>query len=133
MVCIYCGSEKTEVVNSRQQKRSNAIWRRRTCAGCSAIVTTLEKIDLETAIIVTRKSAHQPFQRDKLFISIYESCKHRNDAQTSATMLTDTIIKQLYPLISSASVSSRQIATIAGKTLQRFDTAAGVQFKAYHP
>ena len=133
MVCIYCGSRKTTVVNSRQQKRSNAIWRRRACLECSAIVTTLENIDLESALIVTHKSSYEAFQRDKLFISIYESCKHLKDAQKSATMLTDTVIKQLYPLIIDASITKSLIVAHTGKVLHRYNNASGVQYMAYHP
>jgi transcriptional repressor NrdR len=131
MVCVYCNSE-TNVTNSRPQKRSNAVWRRRQCQQCLATVTTVEKIDLETAIIVTHDTAQEPFSRDKLFISIYESCKHRKDAQVSATMLTDTIIRQLYPLVQDASIAKKEIIRICAKTLQRFDHAAGVQYIAYH-
>ena len=132
MVCIYCGGP-THVTNSRSQKRSNATWRRRACTKCSAVCTTIEVIDLSTAIIVTGPKPPCPFSRDKLFVSIYDSCKHRKDAQASATSLTDTIIKHLYPLIDNASVSSSTIRDVTLKTLGRFDTVAGVHYGAYHP
>ena len=132
MVCIYCGGP-THVTNSRSQKRSNATWRRRSCEKCLAVCTTIEVIDLSTAIVVTGSKRPSPFSRDKLFVSIYDSCKHRKDAQTSATLLTDTIIKQLHPLIDNASVSSSTIRDITLKTLGRFDTVAGVHYGAYHP
>ena len=132
MVCIYCG-HATSVSNSRQQKRSNATWRRRTCKHCLAVFTTIETIDLSTAILVTDSKLHTPFSRDKLFVSIYDSCKHRKDAQTSASMLTDTIIKQVYPLVKDASIPLSTLRTITANTLQRFDTASGVHYAAYHP
>src|SRR5664279_3068123 len=103
MVCVYCGND-TQVTNSRLQKRNNAVWRRRTCKECSATITTLERIDLETAVMVVDESVHTPFSRDKLFISIYNSCKHRKSAQADASGLTDTIISRLYPHISDASI-----------------------------
>jgi transcriptional regulator NrdR family protein len=83
--------------------------------------------------MVVYEMAHQPFSRDKLFVSIYESCKHRIDAQTSATLLTDTIIRSLYPLFTNATIDKQTIIKIAAKTLNRFDTAAGVHYAAYHP
>lgn len=132
MVCIYCGGT-TFVTNSRKQKRSNAIWRRRSCNACRGIFTTLETVDYATAIIVTSLEQHREFSRDKLFVSVYESCKHRKDAQASATLLTDTIIKQLYPLIKDASLSVKSIRKVTLKTLHRFDEVAGVHYKAYHP
>ena len=132
MVCIYCGG-LTSVTNSRKQKRSNAIWRRRSCISCKGVFTTLESVDYSTAIIVSSGKQHTAFSRDKLFVSVYESCKHKKNAQTSATMLTDTIIKQLYPHIKDASLSIDTIRRVTLTTLQRFDEAAGVHYKAYHP
>lgn len=132
MVCIYCGS-KTSVSNSRMQKRRNTVWRRRTCDECSATVTTIESIDLENAVIITSGRHHEPFSRDKLFISIYESCKHRNDAQISATALTDTIITMLHPLIRDASIARLDIKKITIKVLHRFDKPAAVYYEAFHP
>ncbi len=132
MVCIYCGGETT-VSNSRKQKRRNTVWRRRVCDECNATVTTIESIDLENAIVITSQKRHESFSRDNLFISIYESCKHRNDAQTSATALTDTIIALLYPLITDASVDRSDIIKTTAKVLHRFDIPAAVHYKAFHP
>lgn len=132
MVCLYCGSE-TSVTNSRKQTRKNSVWRRRVCDQCHATVTTIEKIDLESALVVTSQNAHEPFSRDRLFISIYESCKHRNDAQKSATALTDTIIALLYPLIHDASIAKDEMITATSKVLGRYDSAAHVYYKAFHP
>lgn len=132
MVCVYCGND-TNVVNSRLQKRNNTVWRRRVCKECQATVTTLEKIDLETAVIVIDKTVHTPFSRDKLFISIFDSCKHRTTAQKDATALTDTIISSLYPLISDASINVETIKQTSADILKRFDKAAAVQYAAYHP
>lgn len=132
MVCIYCGSA-TSVINSRHQLRSNTIWRRRTCKECGATVTTTECMDLATAILVVHNLAHEPFSRDRLFVSIYESCKHRKDAQNSATILTDTVIRALYPHIYDALIEKSEIIKTTTKILKRFDEAAGVQYAAYHP
>lgn len=132
MVCIYCGGN-TQVGNSRLQKKQNSVWRRRTCDECSATVTTLEKVDLSSAIIVTRGSHHEPFSRDKLMITIHDSCKHRKSALKDAIALTDTVITHLYPLITEASVPRDTIVTETTKILTRFDKAAAVQYAAFHP
>ena len=132
MVCIYCGSE-TAVSNSRLQKKANKVWRRRVCKECTATVTTLEGIDLHTSIMVSHKTHQEAFYRDKLFISVYNACKHRKDALTAASALTDTIITQVLPHVSEASISNTMLIETATQTLTRFDKAAGVQYAAYHP
>ncbi len=132
MVCVYCGN-KTQVSNSRLQKRGNNVWRRRTCTDCQATFTTLEKIDLDSAIVIVDKTVHTPFSRDKLFVSIMNSCKHRKTAIGDASGLTDTIISLLYPLITNASLDLAEVRTVTLQVLSRFDKAAAVQYEAFHP
>jgi len=132
MVCLYCGNE-TSVKNSRLQKRANAVWRRRECTECHATVTTLEKIDLATAVLVRTNTLTEPFSRDRLLVSIYESCKHRKDALGSSIALTDTIISNIYPYIRHAEVQKDVIINESLKVLRAFDPAAGVYYAAYHP
>lgn len=132
MVCIYCGHD-TSVKNSRLQKRANSVWRRRECAECHATVTTLEKIDLASAVLVRDKTLTEPFSRDQLLVSIYESCKHRSDALESSIALTDTIISNIYPHIKHAEVQKDMIIKESQNVLSAFDPAAGVYYAAYHP
>ena len=97
MVCIYCGSP-TQVINSRQQWRTNGVWRRRLCTVCKNVFTTTEAPDLSTTVMVEPKpgsaSLHH-FNRDRLFLSIYDSCKHRPTALKDASSLTATVIGKL--------------------------------------
>ena len=132
MVCIYCGNA-THVTNSRLQRKQNAVWRRRTCDACSATVTTTEKLELGSAIIVTKGKRHEAFSRDKLFISILDSLKHRKTAIADASALTDTVITRLYPLITDASLMRDDIAQQSQKVLQNFDKAGAVHYTAFHP
>ena len=131
MVCIYCGNP-TKVANSRSRKRSNGVWRRRECLECQATVTSIEMVDLETAITVMNGRVLTPFSRDTLFVSIYESLKHRPSAVPDATQLTDTVIALLYPKVVDGSVRRTSIVSVAGSVLERFDEAAAVHYKAFH-
>lgn len=132
MVCLYCNSA-TRVMNSRPQKRTNSIWRRRQCLECKAVFTTEEAPTFSGSILVNSPATSRPFSRDQLFVSIYESCKHRKDAQTAASALTDTVIGKLLPMVSQAAIERAQIVTTAATVLGRFDKAAGVHYAAYHP
>lgn len=132
MVCIYC-SEKTHVINSRSQKRMNQVWRRRECFACDAIFTTTESAQYETAWRVrSPQGAQEPFNRDKLLLSLYESCKHRKTALNDATALTETVIKKLLGQVIDGSLERRIIAQTAQVALNRFDKAASVHYAAFH-
>ncbi len=129
---MYCGAE-TRVINSRPQKRHNHIWRRRQCSDCTAIFTTSEIPDLAKSLVVVRGKTMCPFSRDKLYLSLYDSLKHRKTATSDATGLTDTIISHMYPLVLSGSISSTDIVEIALQVLRHFDKAAATYYQAYHP
>jgi transcriptional regulator NrdR family protein len=132
MVCIYCGG-KTQVTNSRPQKRLNQTWRRRECYSCQAIFSTNEIADLSTAISVRQKNGPTaPFNREKLLISIFRAVGHRQSPLEDASALTATITAKLLHSTAEAAVSPSDIVKIALETLQRFDTAAAVQYQAYH-
>ena len=71
--------------------------------------------------------------REKLFISIYESCRHRPTAISDAIGLTDTIINQCLGIQKPNGVIRRSdVILIASEVLTRFDTVAGTYYTAYH-
>lgn len=132
MVCVYCSGD-TRVTNSRLQKKANSTWRRRQCIECGAVVTTLEKLETGTAVLVVYKTHQEPFSRDKLLVSLHDSLKHRKTALADASALTDTLISNLYPLIQDAVLEKSAIVAEANKLLQRFDRAAATHYVAFHP
>ncbi len=132
MVCIYC-SRKTKITNSRHQKRLNQKWRRHTCIDCQAVFTTIEAFDPETSLLIRQGKKQLPFQRELLFVSIYESLRHRPQAAKEAKALTDTILAQLLPQATSATLTRENIVTTTSKTLKNFDGAAHSHYLAFHP
>jgi transcriptional regulator NrdR family protein len=133
MVCIYCG-HKTKTTNSREKKRDKGVWRRRLCPSCQATFTTHEGVDWTTAIAYKTDTGHiEPFSRDKLFVSIHDSLKHRKDATETATALTDTILVKTIAHITDATVNRHDLVAISTKVLKNFDKAAATTYQAYHP
>jgi len=132
MVCIQCG-QKTQIINSRPQLRTNSTWRRRKCLHCASIFSTQESTDYGAIWAVRDTGGHiSPFSRDKLFLSLYKSCQHRSTALTDAGALTDTVIKKLLKTAADGQLTAKQIQQAAQVALNRFDSAASVQYAAYH-
>lgn len=75
----------------------------------------------------------EPFSRDKLFLSLHDSLKHRKSHINDATALCETIIQKSLPLIADAAISRGQLVTVATDVLRKFDPVAAVQFEAFHP
>ena len=133
MVCIYCGGS-TSVKNSRPQVRGNNIWRRRACDACSSIFTTIERPELQTALMIRLGNGNLvPFRRDQLFIDLYLSCKHRPMALDDATALTHTVLSKLLKGQTSLALERTAIIQMAAQVLKRFDPAAATIYLAYHP
>jgi len=132
MICIYCSND-TKVVNSRHQKKLNRVWRRRTCINCGTTFTSSEAVDLSGSVSVIDDKRLEPFERDKLFMSVYDSLKHRKTALSDATGLTDTVITHMYPLMTDALIERDSIILIVTEVLQRFDKTAAVYYVAFHP
>jgi transcriptional repressor NrdR len=134
MVCIYCGN-KTDVINSRPQKRHNKVWRRRRCIVCEAIFTTTEAASLSESLVIAQNNAntgYKPFLRDKLFLSVYSSCQHRKDAIADATALTDTILGYLPSITENSLVDRHALRDTTLQVLTRFDNVAAVHYAAFH-
>jgi transcriptional regulator NrdR family protein len=134
MVCIYCGGV-TNVVNSRQQIRTNNIWRRRKCSACDNVFTTSETADLAGGIRFNdRNDSLTPFNRDQLFISLYESCKHRPTAIRDASNMAQQVVTQLLKAQTTPGVLTRaEVVKACIRVLKTFDSAAATFYVVYHP
>lgn len=131
MKCIYCGGD-TKVNNSRLQKRSNTIWRRRKCLQCGNVISTIESINYESTLRVKLTDGKfTVFDPNILMISIYESVKHRSNPIKDASELTRTITNKILdrsqPVIEIEDISETTIAT-----LKNFDNVASVHYSAFH-
>jgi transcriptional regulator NrdR family protein len=99
-----------------------------------AIFTTEEQATLHSSLMVTTKKGQLlPLSRDHLFISVYDSCRHRPASVDDATALTQTILSELLKTQNNGIVHRNDIARVAHSVLQRFDDTAATVYSAYHP
>ena len=134
MVCVYCNA-KTKVVNSRWKKQSNKVWRRRECLNCHAVFTTEETVDLSNIWLVTDKltGTDSKFLVEKLLISLHECLRHRPNSASDALNITDTIVARLKrSTVTNSRIDKTVIKETAFVALNRFDTTAGMLYRAIH-
>jgi transcriptional repressor NrdR len=132
MVCLYCGG-KTEVANSRRQKRNNQVWRRRRCLQCSAIFTTHEAIDVSSSLMVEIRGLPVPFVPDKLYTEVLLALQDRPDCYIAAKEVTSTVINALLGLPESPIFIPTSISAVTARVLKRFDSRAYLRYVAEHP
>lgn len=127
MVCTMCDS-KTRTSNSRFMSRGIYVWRRRTCPRCHSVFTTHENVDMKRSHRVQDTDGKlDQFVREKLFLSIYESLRHRQEAISDASGITDTTISKILAekrLI----IPKDRIVEITSSVLRRFDRAAYIRY-----
>jgi transcriptional repressor NrdR len=65
MRCPFCGSDDTQVKDSRPTEENGAIRRRRFCGTCGQRFTTVERVQLRDLTVVKSDGRRVPFDRDK--------------------------------------------------------------------
>ena len=130
MLCPFCKTGDTSVVDSRPTEDGTAIRRRRTCS-CGERFTTFERVQYRELTVVKKNGRKSLFDRDKLSKSIYIALKKR-------PIDTDTVEK----FISNISRSLEEMgqseipSNIIGKTvmdrLKDLDPVAYVRFASVY-
>jgi len=82
--------------------------------------------------VKTSSGALQPFNRNKLLVSLYKSLEHRPNALDDAEALTSTIMGKLLSLAQNGLLDHSDIAQTTQEALKRFDTPASVHYAAFH-
>lgn len=130
MNCPYCAID-SRVTNSRLQKRSNSVWRRRTCPNCGAIWTTIESMKGSVTFKVKSNEDLVDFRPEILLISIYECLKHRKHPAQDAQYVFETVLGNLGRTNNSI-YTTELIAINCYKVLKRYDKLASDLYKVTH-
>ena len=128
MVCPYCSCD-SKVTNSRLQKRSNSVWRRRNCLKCGAVWTTVEAIQAPTTYRVSKHEQVTEFKPETLLISLYEALRHKKTAEQDAAYVLSTVMQKLQAK-KLALWPTELITQTAYDVLRRYDAPAGAVYKA---
>ncbi len=87
---------------------------------------------MSNSLVLTDKDATEPFSRDKLLISLYDSLRHRKTAIDDATALTNTIVGQLINKNTEAAISKSFVTSVVLSVLEKFDAVSAVHYNAYY-
>ena len=131
MRCPFCGSEDTQVKDSRPADDGTSIRRRRFCNACGDRFTTFERVQLREFTVLKSDGRRVPFDRDKLARSIRVALRKRpvEDAQV------ERIVSGLQRRLESegdSEVSSRTIGRMVMDRLKDLDQVAYVRFASVY-
>src|SRR5436190_23092497 len=95
MKCPFCGSEESQVIDTRANLEANTTRRRRKCAGCEKRFTTYERVDLKMPRPVKKDGSRTDFDRDKLIGSMMLALRKRPVATYEFEGPVDRVIDTL--------------------------------------
>jgi transcriptional repressor NrdR len=131
MRCPYCGSEDTQVKDSRPAEDGTSIRRRRFCPACGARFTTYERVTLREITVIKSDGRRVPFDREKLARSIRLALRKRPVEEDRIERIVNGIQRRL-ETEGENEVTSRQIGEIVMEVLKALDPVAFIRFASVY-
>ena len=130
MLCPFCKTGDTSVVDSRPTEDGTAIRRRRTC-GCGERFTTFERIQYRELTVVKKNGRKSIFDRDKLSKSIYIALKKRPIDTDTVEKFISNLSKSLEEM-GQNEIPSNVIGKMVMDGLKELDPVAYVRFASVY-
>jgi transcriptional repressor NrdR len=131
MRCPFCGSDDTQVKDSRPTEDNTAIRRRRHCPNCASRFTTFERIQLRDLSVLKSNGVRVPFDRDKLSRSLHIALRKRPVEPERIDRIVNAIQRQL-ETSGEADIKSQHIGELVMDALANLDSVAYVRFASVY-
>ena len=131
MKCPFCGSEDTQVVDTRANLEANTIRRRRKCVQCEKRFTTYERVDLKMPRLVKKDGSRTDFDREKLMGSMMLALRKRPVATEEVEGAVDRVIERLRSL-GEREVSTSRVGDFVIRELAKLDKVAYIRFASVY-
>jgi len=131
MRCPFCGSDDTQVKDSRPTDDSTAIRRRRQCPACASRFTTFERVQLRELTVVKRDHTKVLFDREKLARSIEIAVRKRPVESERVERLVNGIVRRLESF-GESEIPSTVIGEMVMDALSQLDPVAYVRFASVY-
>jgi len=130
MLCPFCKTGDTSVVDSRPTEDGTAIRRRRTCS-CGERFTTFERVQYREITVVKKNGRKSIFDRDKLSKSIYIALKKRPLDTDTVEKFISKISRNLEEM-GQSEIASSIIGKMVMDGLKNLDPIAYVRFASVY-
>ncbi len=131
MKCPFCGSDDTQVKDSRPTEENSAIRRRRACDNCGQRFTTFERIQLRDMTVLKDAGAREPLDREKLARSMRIALRKRPVDPDRVELVVNGIIRRLEGS-GETEVRSSAIGELVMDALASLDQVAYVRFASVY-
>ncbi len=131
MRCPFCGSDDTQVKDSRPTEDNTAIRRRRHCIACESRFTTFERVQLRDLMVVKKSGARATFDREKLLRSISIALRKRPIEPDRIERIVNGIQRRLESR-GETDIQSNDIGEMVMNALAGLDQVAYVRFASVY-
>jgi transcriptional repressor NrdR len=131
MRCPYCGSEESQVKDSRPAEDGAAIRRRRICPDCGGRFTTFERVQLRELMVLKKTGRKAPFDRDKLLRSFEIALRKRPVDRDRIERAVSGIVRRLESS-GETEISSEEIGLQVLEALKGLDDVAFVRYASVY-
>ena len=131
MRCPSCGSQDTQVTDTRLVDSGTEIRRRRRCLICEKRFKTLEIIQVSLPLVVKRNGARVEYSSKKLQASMSLALRKRPISADSI----DMAVRQIEDSLSSLrekEISSQRLGEFVMRELKKIDNVAYVRFASVY-
>jgi len=131
MKCPFCGSDDTQVKDSRPTDDNAAIRRRRSCTACGARFTTFERVQLREMTVVKAGGQREPLDRDKLTRSMSIALRKRAVDPERVERAITGIIRRIESS-GQTEVGSQQVGELVMDALRQLDQVAYIRYASVY-
>ncbi len=131
MRCPFCGSDDTQVRDSRPTEDNSAIRRRRVCMACSQRFTTFERVQLRELTVIKKGGAREPLDREKLARSMKIALRKRPVEAERVERVINGIIRRLESA-GETEIESSAVGELIMDALAGLDQVAYVRFASVY-
>jgi len=131
MRCPFCGSDDTQVKDSRPTEENATIRRRRSCPACGSRFTTFERVQLRELTVVKKDGEKAPFDRDKVMRSLKIALRKRPVDNEKIERIVNGIQRRLETL-GETEIPTKVVGEMIMDNLLDLDQVAYVRFASVY-
>ena len=131
MRCPFCGSDDTQVKDSRPAEDGASVRRRRECSACGGRFTTFERVQLRELVVIKSTGKRAPFDRDKLMRSILVALRKRDFEPERMEQMVSGIVRRL-EATGESEIETKLIGEMVMEGLAKLDDVAYVRYASVY-
>ena len=131
MKCPFCGSDDTQVIDSRVSDAGDSIRRRRKCAACQKRFTTYETVELRLPQVVKSNGNRADFDTNRLRVGFARALHKRPVPTEFVDAAIDRIVHRVLSL-GEREIPSRQLGEMVMEELYKLDKVAYIRFASVY-